>query len=324
MVSEESCISVSATVSRILVGGCRASGGGLHLGHVYGCFHEVTVDSGVQYFFVISDCIDAPREQIDKNISSIFIDVLSAAQFPLYIVRESKLRRDLYRLEIEIERTMPFSRLRDAHPQRREIKRGTYSKTVSDLVFPVHQASFLLGLGCEVACFNDDNRDAVSFAREAGRRLLLKRNIPALALPRLMERIPGRLESWDGRRMAKINRNYLAISASPLDVEKFARRLTGGAVPIGASFEESMISEREQVYVRLMGADTSKMAGLTGHDRLRMFSKLLLSYMDATQDKRVLAAQAWDEASISASLQENEAIAGNRIARVLDRMGIGQ
>lgn len=309
-------------VPRVLVGGCRSSGGGLHLGHAYGCFHEVKTSLEDQYFFVISDCIDAPPAAITREVSRIFVDVLSVAPFTVHVVRESRIRRELYQLEFEIERSVPFARLRDAHPHRREIKTGAYVRTISDLMFPVHQSVFLLGLGCAVACFNDDNRDVVSFAREAARRLLHQRGLSAPELPRLIERTPGRLESWDDRRMAKINRNCLGFDASATEVERFARRLVGGAVPAGKSFDESSISAREEAYARLIGADTRRMARLGGRDRLRLFSDQLWAYLEGVQEKRTVVARVRSQSSIHASLERNETAARDRITWVLERMGI--
>lgn len=306
------------------MGGCRASRGGLHLGHVYGCFHGLAPGPDDQYFFVISDCIDSPSKNLADDVRRIYVDVMSITDFPVSVVRESRIRKVLSQLEYEIERAASFTSMRDAHPRRRDLRSGHFGGTVADLIFPVHQAGFLLGLGCAVACFNDDNSDLVRFARRAGEALRQRRDLRVPVLPQLVPRYPGRLESWDGRRMAKINSNCLFVDAPKNTVTRFARRLVGAAVPTGESFARSFGSERERTYAGLIGLEPDQLLELRGRERLVVFAEALWIYIGEIQARRIEVLRHIRDVSFVDLIVDHEKRAEDRITWVLEQTGAWQ
>src|SRR5579859_2408209 len=124
-------------MQRILVGGCRAHKGGLHLGHVYGCFTGIAFTIGDLYFFVVSDCAEADRASSERSIIDICLDVLALGIRPkVTLVRESRIRPALSAVTTMFEQLVPLRLLEKAHPHRRSIKGGEYRGSVGDLVFP--------------------------------------------------------------------------------------------------------------------------------------------------------------------------------------------
>ena len=188
-------------------------------------------------------------------------------------------------------------------------------------MFPIHQAAFLLGLGCTLACFNDDNKDLVAFARQVSKSLRQRRDIEIARMPYLIDRMPGRLNSWDDRRMAKKNRNYLPIDASRPEVIRFARKLVGSAVPPGEAFDSSRGSEIEGVYAKLIGADADRMLKLGGHERLDALAEHLWLYIDRIQRRRAENVRVVRESGFLGLITTHEAAARDRIESILDEAG---
>ena len=153
--------------SRPFVGGCRASPGGLHLGHVYGCMIGVPQNSLL--YFVLSDCLSGTIAEMESviNAAADALAVSNLLQLDIRIVRESILRPHLAPIFHFLLRSLSFRLLAEAHPPKSQAKALGFSGTVDDFLFPIHQAAYLLGLSCGVACYNDDNSRYVNIAEKS-------------------------------------------------------------------------------------------------------------------------------------------------------------
>src|SRR5690349_3377503 len=100
----------------VVVGGCRATVGGLHLGHLYGTFDGLdSIASDLQVYFVISDCCDRGLKVAAGSTRDIARGVLGVSPVGVSVVRESRLRSSLAKLADYIERSLSFRRLREVH-----------------------------------------------------------------------------------------------------------------------------------------------------------------------------------------------------------------
>jgi tryptophanyl-tRNA synthetase len=263
---------------RLLVGGCRATPGGLHLGHVYGCFSDVSLEPDESYVFVVSDMQAVSMDSLRSATLKICLDVLAwtDSDSQVYLVRESALRQSLTPIVDLIERIMPVSLLEAAHPHRSQIKLGAYRGSIGDYMFPVHQASFLLGLGCTLACFNDDNRLVVEFAQKTARRLNrhLERDVFAAHLE-LLERVPTRLHGYDGLRMSKTNCNPLFLDAAEGQIRRYVRRTIGLATGNHLPIDAPKALDFEVACARIVGGDDSWLAISDEVARINLLSELL-------------------------------------------------
>lgn len=209
----------------VLVSGCRAEPGGLHLGHVYGCLQELPIGRSDLYFVIDDTC--SPRVD-PQSITDIAFDVLASRPkgVNVRVVRATRLQDVLQPLVREILWHTTWPQLRIGHPKIVSLRDNTYNDTLQDLLFPIRDSSRLIGLGCDIACYNDDNLRLVHFTTKLQRRIRKAMGVPEYHdTPRLRLREPGRLLSYDGTKMAKGRNNALLLSASPNEVSLFAKRM---------------------------------------------------------------------------------------------------
>ncbi len=155
---------------------------------------------------------------------------------------------------IHLLRSMNFRLLVEAHPPKSKAKQLGFQGMVDDFLFPVHQSTYLLGLGCGIACYNDDNSRFVDLTRKVARRCNALHNTRLNDSVALLAKDPPRLRSWDGRRMAKDYNNVLYLSATEADIQKFADRLVGRASRGEVNFDNKVQGELERLYATLFGA----------------------------------------------------------------------
>lgn len=315
-------IGLVCALQRILVGGCRAHRGGLHLGHVYGCFSDIAEFKEELYFFVVSDCAETDVASSERSMLEICLDVL--ALIPdrrIVLVRESRIRSSLAPLTTAIEQLLPIRLLEAAHPHRKLIKAGAYRGSVGDLVFPVHQASYLVGLGCRVACYNDDNANAVAFARECARRVnrwagrrFLEDSVE------LVSRSPSRLLGLDGRRMSKSNDNFLSLTEREASVRRYVRRALGRAVKPDIDVDRAGVQDIERGYLRLLDIPEADVSMLTGRERFRMIEDSLVDWLGRFKRRRAEADSAVGPLGVATLLTEGESLADRLIKERLRGM----
>lgn len=273
--------------SRTFVGGCRASPGGLHLGHVYGCM--VGVPQHALLFFVLSDCLSGEIVQMEPVIhaASDALAVSNMLQLDIRVVRESVLRPHLTQTLNYLLRGLSFRLLAEAHPPKAQAKSLGFSGTVDDFLFPVHQAAYLLGLDCKIACYNDDNSRYVDLARKAARRCNKLYGTAFSEHISLLAKDPPRLRSWDGRRMAKGYNNVLHLSATLNEIHKFAERLVGRASSGETEFDTRGQGELERLYVSLFGfGSRTCLQSVVGLDRISLLADTLTQWCKEIQKVR--------------------------------------
>ena len=204
--------------------GCRVAPGGMHLGHVYGCFHGFKSQVDGEYFFVLSDCGAGNAEQNLVDTAHAGIAAASIHQIPnAMFVRESKIRPYLYDIFHRLLDCSTVADLRSTHPRGDDMLSGKISPSVSEFLFPCHQASFMLGLQANIAVFNDDNKAFVNYARRLARRAAQRWQQAKPVVPLLIERDFGRLLGWNGNRMSKANDNVLLLASTHPKVWRFAQ-----------------------------------------------------------------------------------------------------
>lgn len=310
------------TSAPILVGGCRLSPGGLHLGHYYGSFHGLEQYDPQNYFFVISDCTDASRKSRSSGLIDMLVDLRALAEglpFRVHIVRESALRDELVPIFIGSLQRCSRSELFQVHPG---VAGGTRSKstgTVDQLLFPIHQASYLIGLDCDLACYNDDNSRFVDLARRISRRFQHS-GMTTGAGPHLVSREPPRLLGSDLRRMAKGYGNTLPLSATPKMVRRFAERLVGKASEGTSDFDNETASRLEDAYCEIFGvAKGPPGPKYTGRERIRVLSEILAGFLEPIQSRRSVYAS--NHGEMLATLHKDESVARRQIQRTKRNCG---
>lgn len=211
----------------VLVGGCRVALGGLHLGHVVGCFIKAfEVNNFDTFYFVLSDLHSGSRQAGREGLWNQVAGALALLPDPrLAVVRESALRPSLQLLTEHLLSATTLNQLEDVHPDKRAIKLRQSHVLVSDFLFPVHQAAYMLGLGASAILMNDDNSRYVDLARRLARRINRAADF-RLNESLYLERKPvPRLLGPDYKRMAKKAGNTLQIDADNERVSRFVGQL---------------------------------------------------------------------------------------------------
>jgi len=204
-------------------------------------------------------------------------------------------------LALEIERATGLSRLEKHHPHRRQLRGdGAYRGTIGDLIFPLHQAGYLLGLGTQIACYNDDNAFVVDFTRSVGRTILAGRSQD---LPTLRVRNPGHLLGRNGMRMCKANRNALGLLASPSEI----RRFVGSVVGRGVGDSDPTASIQSGAELGLAALLSLSPRDLDGDARSRTY--VLTESMCAVRALVEAGCRAWGDRDIGKRLARDEALA---------------
>jgi hypothetical protein len=277
------------------------------------------VPRSVTLYFVLSDCL---TEGIDTetsvmNVAADAIAVGSLLNLDIKPVRESILRPQLSKLFQCLLLGASFRLLAEAHPPKAQIKSSGYSGTVDEFLFPIHQAAYLLGLGCSVACYNDDNSRYVDLTRKIARRtngicgLTLNSQIALLA------KDPPRLRSWDGRRMAKAYNNTLCVRSSSSEIQRFAERLVGRVTAGDPGFDTSGQSELERLYLSAFGSRPFQSSAL-GRERIGILAQAITQWCRNVE----LCQRTPDE--VKECLQRSETLAIERIDCELERSGLGR
>lgn len=301
----------------LLLAGCRATTGGLHLGHYYGCFHKLPPAQGSVLVFIINDILGQDASRTREATQAIVEDVMTIAALlnrPVSVCRESAIRDILSPLVTDLCSVSSYRLMAEAHPHVRSLHAGRFSGTVSHFLFPITQAAYTLGLATDIACFNDDNARFVALARKLARRVNAKYSRRLRTSTRLLERSPGRLLGWDGRRMAKDYANTLSLRARFEDVAAFARKLVGRASEGALDFAQTGLSELERVYLSAIGAPEPAVSPL-GKARIDYLAQQLGVFLDtlAATRSRMRA----DESEADRALATGEAVA---IARIHQQM----
>lgn len=297
-----------APTRSLLLSGCRAASGGLHLGHYYGCLYALPPVANAQMLFVINDCLQGPEEDIRTSTQLVAEDVLAVAAWaarPVTLLRESRVREYLSSILLELCSATSFRLLAEVHPRSHDVKAGGFAGSVSEYLFPLHQAAYTLGLGIDIACFNDDNSRFVDFTRKVARRCNKRFGRHLRTDTKLFPRVPGRLPGWDGRRMAKANGNTLPLRAAAAEVEMFARKLVGRADQGATDFGTRPLSETECLYLKILGEEVPE--GVRGNARIEYLADRLSAFLRAIASCR----QNGDESTnrTAAALQAGEAAA---------------
>lgn len=315
------------TLARVLVGGCRPLGGGLHLGHLYGCLTSLELADDDLYYFVISDCVVGDHSQIELSTREICLDVMAwlGDRKRVCLVRESRLRSALRPLVTALEGTTSLRLVEAAHPHRSSLRAGQYRGSLGDFLFPIHQTSFLLGLGCNVACYNDDNRTIVDLARKCARKVNRLHNRDTLdESVCLIPRSPGRLLGADGRRMTKANQNCLMLDSDRPRVERFIKKLVGHAVGTGVALNPSVVTETEQSYFSLVPALIDDISIMTdGWARIEALTEGLWATLKDFKERRSDIEKRFDESRLFDLLDEGERRAQSVIRATTEGLGIG-
>lgn len=253
----------------VFVGGCRSQPGGLHWGHVFGCFADLDMEEADTYFFIVSDGVG--RGPSDRNDTArIAREALAWVSFDprVYVVSESSLQRELLPLAELVQREVPLSWLQAAHPHRQRVRTGNYRGSIADFLFPIRQATYILGLRADVACYNDDNALVVKFAADCADRLMARGATPYLTIPELMPRGIARLPGRNGERMCKANQNTLPLLAPVGDVRKYVSAVVGRAIGTGVPMNPSEVTSIEHALFRLLAFDDVDRSNPDGHVRI--------------------------------------------------------
>ena len=286
------------------VSGCRAQPGGLHLGHVYGCFANIPVNSNVS--FVISDVLGSQvvNKEISLGVASDVVAISKHMGFSVGLARESAIRELTGILAENLVRFVSFREIAEVHPPKAAVKTLGYSGSLNDFLFPIYQAAYLLALQAETACYNDDNSRFVDLARRLARRINASKGTLFIQSLELIHRTPTRLLGWDGRRMSKGNRNYLSVAASDREILRFSQRLVGRASSGEEDFDLSPPTGIERAYLKFFGNAGLDIQGSlpTGLNRIHLMQRCLSDYLTAVSKHRL------DESTIAdkLALDENE------------------
>lgn len=295
----------------VYVGGCRAQTGGLHLGHVYGCF--AGIPAGTSLFFVVSDVLGNSEADLEYTLS-IVRDATAVARhsgIEVVVARESMLRAITGSLAERLVKHLSYRELAETHPPKRNVKTGGFQGSMTDFLFPLYQAAYLLGLGTTVACYNDDNSRFVDLARKLARRSNRTHGTRFVESTRLINRHPSRLSGWDGQRMAKGNENSLPLTATPEQVSRFCERLVGRISAGSTCFAAEPSTDTEIVFLRSFRPHSvisdSELA--LGPSRIAMLYDQLNLYFSELDEVRMLASDALhkliaDERSVLTLLQD--------------------
>ena len=297
------------------VGGCRSLPGGLHLGHIYGCM--LGVPRSVTLYFVLSDCLTEGMGT-EASIVDVAADSLAVGSFmnlDIKPVRESILRPQLSNLFQCLLSGSNFRLLAEAHPPKAQIKNSGFAGTVDEFLFPIHQAAYLLGLGCSIACYNDDNSRYVDLTRKIARRTNEICGLTLNSQIALLAKDPPRLRSWDGRRMAKTYNNTLHVRSSSSEIQRFAERLVGRASGGDPGFDTSGQSELERLYLSTFGSRLFQSSAL-GRERIGILVQALTEWCRNVE----LCQRTPDE--VIECLHSSEAHAIERIEFELERAGV--
>jgi hypothetical protein len=232
-------------------------------------------------------------------------------------VRESVLRPYLSPLFQCLLEGTSFRLLAEAHPPKAQIKSSGFTGTVDEFLFPIHQAAYLLGLGCGIACYNDDNSRYVDLTRKIARRTNAIRGLTLNAHIALLAKDPSRLRSWDGRRMAKSYNNTLSVCATPGETQKFAERMVGRANAGDPSFDTCSQSDLERLYISAFGRQPSPSIVL-GRERVAILARVLTDWCkDLTSFQK-------NQDEVKMCLIDGERMAIRRIDMELKRAGISR
>lgn len=234
---------INADEDRAIVSGCRVGNGGLHLGHLYGCFTYLRGGPEANLCFVVSDCLHGQRQLKRDGLEDLIVDVLAVSRCiskepRIRIVRESTLRPSLGAL---LSLLLDVATLRDVigtHPFKEDIRNAAMGMTTGDFVFPLHQATYMLGLQARWASYNDDNNPYIHLARRTARKVNQRFGLHLAEDLELIPRQPSRLNGHDGRRMAKAYNNHLLLNASHRRIQDFATRLWNTCVSTDSTIFE--------------------------------------------------------------------------------------
>jgi tryptophanyl-tRNA synthetase len=310
-----------------LLAGCRASQGGLHLGHVYGCLQDLPPGRDTLYF-VIDDTYTARVGP--TAVADIALDALACAPTGVDVrpVRSSRLQGSLQPIVRELYRNVTWPQLRAAHPRHKDIRDNAYVEDLQDLLFPIRDAARLIGMRCDIACFNDDNVRFVDFARRSARRIRKNRGLTEnLDIPHLRLRRPGRLLSFDGQKMARDKKNALFVSATTDQVALFAKRVVWRSLPQNARrelIEQAMPSATEFCIHRTFGSMSARdVQQLRGRDRVDALVQALTEYLAPIHSAREQLDLLMPNAdTVTTRLLAHERSALDQVGAVLHELGL--
>jgi len=210
------------------MGGCRLSGGGLHLGHYLGCLLPlVNFPDCCQYFFVIRD---RPNHGLDRGTDFHTHDLLAvladlmATPFADRIcpVLQSNLFPFYRKLVDAFQTTLTLNQLVSVHPQKRRLHQWTSTMSVGDLMFPIESACTYFILRAEYVLMNDDNNRFVKFANRLHSKMCSDNRFASATIPapHLCHGPLPRLHGFDLRKMSKANMNCIFLSDSDETLDK--------------------------------------------------------------------------------------------------------
>lgn len=213
------------------MGACRLSGGGLHLGHLNGCFlPRAAPTSPTSYVFVVADSAVASQHRTEPAVlCELLQDIYACEPYvdSLSVVFESEARIALAPLVGVLQEWVTTAQIDRVHPglARQLATTGQRPSVAIEIyLFPMYQAAYLLGLGTRYVYMNDDNRPFVDLARRLAGRLERDAGV-RLPTPRLASGPAARVFGPDYRRMAKGNHNCLRVAASHGEVRRYMRKL---------------------------------------------------------------------------------------------------
>lgn len=306
--------------SHVYVGGSRGTTGGLHLGHVYGCLSGLTLREEDQYYYVVSDCVPGCD---DRSILRIALEVNAWSEGAL-VVRESQLRPHLRSLVENIEQATTFNRLRSTHPYRQAIQANDYDGSVSDFLFPIYQASYLLGLGATDAAYNDDNISVIHFSRRCRRKLLSFNLLSELhPEPRFVKKDPSRMVGVDGRKMSKKNGNVIPLQVSERRLTQLVLKGVGRAIGTGKPLAPSRLTEFEKACLQVANYNVESIAEIdNARERIDIIIDALSKRLEEFKLSYEKICDKYGVCSLDDYLNDSEAQAVRRIGRILTREGV--
>lgn len=205
-----------------IVSAARLKPNGLHLGHYVGNFSQrksVEINYSMPYIFIIEDLFPSTNFKNNKlnQISIALIEDLRTSalmnNYELKIVFLSDIISYKSIINSLLFEFINVNHLRRTHPQRAYLRDSSLNIPLSEFMFVVFEAYYILALNAKYVFMNDDNFSFVNYSRSLARRINNTYGT-IFTLPYLETGIYPRLKGIDGERMSKSRKNEIYLNDS--------------------------------------------------------------------------------------------------------------
>jgi len=205
-----------------IVSAVRLKPKGLHLGHYLGNFatrKSAGINYSMPYLFVIEDLFPSTNFKTDKlnrNSITLIEDLYTSAlmnNYDLKIVFLSDIVSYKSVINSLLLEFINVNHLRGIHPKRTYLRNSFDNIQLSEFMFIVFEAYYILALNAKYVFMNDDNLPFVNYSRKLARRINNTYGT-IFTLPHLETGIYPRLKGTDGERMSKSRENEIYLNDS--------------------------------------------------------------------------------------------------------------